>query len=71
MIRYFLMRYSAWTHAILLGWNSVAACYVGSSDFRGEVAGLQHLLHLPTWTLALFTGLINITATYRSWNKQR
>lgn len=69
MIRYLLMRYSAWTHAILLGWNSIAAFYVGSADFRGEVAGLQHALHLPTWTLALFTGLINITATYRNWHK--
>lgn len=69
MMRNFLARYSAWAHAVLLAWNSVAAFYVGSADFRSEVSGLQHALHLPTWTLALFTGLINITVTYRNWHE--
>jgi hypothetical protein len=71
MIHYFLVRYSAWTHAVLLGWNSVALFYLGSADFRNELAGLQHDLHLPTWTLVLLTGLINITIAYRNWQKQR
>lgn len=71
MLRTLVARYSASAHAILLGWNSVAAFYVGSADFRNEVSGLQHSLHLPTWTLALLTGLINITASYRDWQKQQ
>jgi hypothetical protein len=71
MVRFLAARYSARAHAILLGWNSIAAFYVGSSEFRNEVAGLQHSLHVPTWVLALFTGLANITATYRNWQKQR
>lgn len=70
MLRSLVARYSASAHAILLGWNSVAAFYVGSADFRNEVSGLQRSLHLPTWILALLTGLINITATYRDWQKQ-
>ena len=71
MICYLATRYSARVHVLLVGWNSVAAIFVASADFRNEVVGLQRTLHLPTWTLALFTGLINITITYRSWQKQR
>ena len=71
MIRYWLSRCSAQVHAFLVGWNSLVAFYVGSQPFRDAVAGLQHTLHLPTWTLALFTGLINITVAYRNWQKQR
>jgi len=71
MIRYLATRYSARVHALLVGWNSVATLFVASADFRNEVAGLQRTLHLPTWVLALFTGLINVTITYRSWQKQR
>ncbi|MGC1359888.1 MAG: hypothetical protein WA419_14745 [Silvibacterium sp.] len=71
MIRYFAARYSARVHSLLLTWNSLAAFYVGSSDFRDEVATVQHALRLPTWGLALFTGLVNVTLAYRAWNKQR
>lgn len=71
MVQQFLTGYSAFNHAVLLAWNSVVAFYLGSADFRSEVAGMQHALHLPTWTLVLFTGLINITVTYRNWQKQR
>jgi len=71
LIRYFATRYSAWTHSILVGWNLVVGLWIGSQAFRDQVAGLQHDLHLPTWTLALFTGLINITLAYRTWSKPR
>jgi hypothetical protein len=71
MIRYFATRYSAQVHAMLVSWNLIVGFWIGSRGFRDEVAELQHALHLPTWTLALFTGLINITLAYRTWNKQR
>lgn len=71
MVRTFAARYSAWVHSMLVGWNLIVGFWIGSQEFRDEVAALQHALHLPTWTLALLTGLINITLAYRAWNKQR
>lgn len=71
MMRFLMSQYSVKVHSLLLMWNSLAAFYVGSADFRNQVAGLQHTLHLPASTLALLTGLINITVTYRNWQKPR
>lgn len=64
-------RYSAPAHALLVSWNSLAAIYVGSADFRNAVAGLTRSLHIPLWTLALFTGLVNVTVSYRNWERQK
>jgi hypothetical protein len=71
MVRTFAARYSARVHSLLVGWNLIVGFWIGSQQFRDEVAALQRALHLPTWTLALLTGLINITLAYRAWNKQR
>lgn len=71
MIQNFAAHYSARVHSLLVGWNLVVAFWVGSQDFRNQVAGLQHAIHLPTWTLALFTALVNITLAYRTWQTQR
>lgn len=71
MIRNFAAQYSARVHSMLVGWNLIVGFWIGSQEFRNEVSGLQHALHLPGWTLALFTGLVNITLAYRAWNKQR
>jgi hypothetical protein len=71
MIHHFATRYSAWVHSMLVSWNLIVGFWIGSQEFRNEIAGFQHMLHLPTWTLVLFTGLINITLAYRAWNKQR
>lgn len=71
MLRHFAVRYSAPVHSLLVGWNLIVGFWVGSQDFRNQVAVLQHELHLPTWTLAVFTALVNITLAYRSWQKQR
>lgn len=71
MLRYFATRYRARVHSLLVGWNLVVGFWIGSQGFRDEVAGLQHTLHLPTWTLAAFTAFVNITLAYRSWQKQR
>lgn len=64
-------RYSARAHALLVGWNSLAAAYVGSADFRNAVSALAKNLHIPLWTLALFTGLVNLTVSYRNWERQK
>lgn len=64
-------RYSTRAHALLVGWNSLAAVYVGSADFRSALAGLTRSLHVPLWTLALFTGLVNVTVSYRNWERQK
>lgn len=71
MIRNLATHYSARAHSLLLAWNSLAAVYVGSADFRNAVAGAAHSLRLPLWTLALFTGLINVTVSYGNWKKQQ
>lgn len=71
LVRYFLNRYPAWAHSLLVGWNALVGFWVGSQGFRDAVAKIQQQLHLPTWTLALFTGLINITLAYRTWQKNR
>jgi hypothetical protein len=71
MFRYFATRYSARVHSLLVSWNLVVGFWVGSQDFRNQVASLQHALRLPTWSLALFTALVNITLAYRTWQTQR
>lgn len=71
MVGNLVTRYSARAHALLVGWNSLAAVYVGSADFRNAVAGLAKSLHVPLWTLALFTGLVNVTVSYRNWQRQK
>lgn len=70
MVRNLAVRYSAGAHSLLIGWNSLAAVYVGSPEFRNAVEELAHNLRLPLWILALFTALINITVSYRNWEKQ-
>lgn len=71
MVQELATRYSARAHALLVGWNSLAAVYVGSADFRNAVSGVAQSLHVPLWTLALFTGLVNVTVSYRNWERQK
>lgn len=71
MVRDFATRYSGRAHALLVAWNSLAAAYVGSADFRSAVSGLARNLHIPLLALALFTGLVNVTVSYRNWERQK
>lgn len=69
MFRCLATRYSARVHSLLLGWNALAAAYVGSAGFRDAADGLARTLRVPLWAVALFTGLINITVSYRNWQR--
>jgi hypothetical protein len=78
----FFAKYKIWVHLFLIGWNifvtswmtgeSIPLTELGiaySIDARHIVSFMQANFHVPTWLVAVATGLMNISIAYITWKK--